>query len=241
MCNTSIRSLCRGFTLVELLVVIGIIALLISILLPSLNKARDSAVTVTCASNMRQISLAYMQYAIENRNWIAPGYGPGPDPVTGAPSAIFWHARLAPVGPNSPNKYLPWSQDYWGRGVWLCPAENREIQDQHYAANVWITGYDYIGTPYLPHKFSDLKASQDLVVLATEANEFNVTSGYGLPAQNPPAFSFRHNRNTAINMLYADGVVRSHRYTDVFEHDVYGPGPNTVEVRDMLLKGLPGF
>jgi len=61
-----------GFTLVELLVVIGIIAVLISILLPSLSKARESAKAVQCAANLRQLHTAMHLYAANFKGYVLP-------------------------------------------------------------------------------------------------------------------------------------------------------------------------
>jgi prepilin-type N-terminal cleavage/methylation domain-containing protein len=67
----------RAFTLVELLVVIGIIAVLVAILLPVMGKARESARRTVCLSNLRQVHAIFHMYAIENRDLVPLGYRAG--------------------------------------------------------------------------------------------------------------------------------------------------------------------
>ena len=73
MSSSTRRTGPRAFTLVDLLVVIGIIALLISILMPSLSRAREQANLVQCMSNLRQVGTAMMMHATEHKNHVPLG------------------------------------------------------------------------------------------------------------------------------------------------------------------------
>jgi prepilin-type N-terminal cleavage/methylation domain-containing protein len=86
--GSTARRVAPGFTLVELLVVIGIIAALMAMLLPALNRARYQANEVVCLSNVRQMTLAQLAYAAANKGKFPPHRAPGPVYVRADP----WNA-----------------------------------------------------------------------------------------------------------------------------------------------------
>lgn len=116
-----------AFTLAELLIVIGIIALLIGILLPVLNSARANARTVVCATQIHQICQSLTTYASENRGRFPPNINmPAP--------GIYWcdWDRAGRYLPNAAN--LPTSV---GGGVLVCPDD--EGSSRSYAMNIWAS------------------------------------------------------------------------------------------------------
>ena len=104
---------CPGFTLVELLVVIAVIAILAALLLPALSGAKMAAYRIQCASNLHQIGLALGLYVDDFHKF--PAFGDSRrHPVTADPRSVFWDASILP--------YVKGSQR-----VFLCPALPRFI------------------------------------------------------------------------------------------------------------------
>ena len=142
-----------AFTLVELLVVIGVIAVLISILLPTLNRARESGKNVTCRSNLCQIGIALKMYANDNRDHFPTPEACG-DGSTVSTAANFRRGIDEP-DPTNPDlkETLGLHNMLYRRGyckakeVWKCPSYagrlTTYVGDNSYAWNVTktIAGY----------------------------------------------------------------------------------------------------
>ena len=162
----------RGFTLVELLVVIGIIALLISILLPTLNQARQSAKIVACLSNIRQLGTITAMYVNDNKQTLPEAMynnkgglsprGTGLPAWTPLPAPAVDSSVLPCVGAS----FETYLGDSTADGVWQCPGAGgyagtpasasvqpyeKEGDDPYTgtaAPNVWVPNYFYVNSKF---------------------------------------------------------------------------------------------
>lgn len=212
-----------GFTLVELLVVIGIIALLISILLPALNRARESAKSVVCMSNLRQIGLGMTMYINDNKGMYMPYLLPG---AMGA-----WYHYLVNNQGEWPYNTTSYVQTY---RIFDCPADQHIpfSLDPPSAGATWeeyvryrgyisygislglSNNYGKAGYPFEVAKVTELAHPAETIVAA---DAFDPVYGNGqfyihpyfLKSAYVGQLAPRH-QNASCNVLWADGHVTNH-------------------------------
>ena len=125
----------RAFTLVELLVVIGIIAILIAILLPALSKSREAARRAGCLSNLRQVHTAFFFYAGNYKDQVPLGYRAG-NKQFNSMMYSFTTQKIVLFGWLYNDRLMP------NPNVFFCPSENDPRSLFNTSANPWPPGND---------------------------------------------------------------------------------------------------
>ncbi|OQA86235.1 MAG: hypothetical protein BWY31_01438 [Lentisphaerae bacterium ADurb.Bin242] len=194
----------KRFTLIELLIVISIIAILAGMLLPALNRARNSAQAIKCLGQLKQNGLVFFQYIDDNREFYPTTMCYYPPWPYGAPSIYFTrylrhHYFKLPVG-----------YTFYNRDTQYCPSETKHNQGE-------------IGTDYAFNYNVIIDASNSLKATKVHSDTL-ITGDHGTGAVSPVSYllnewtaanylAFRHSKQT--NALFADGSARAVRKNSV--------------------------
>jgi prepilin-type N-terminal cleavage/methylation domain-containing protein/prepilin-type processing-associated H-X9-DG protein len=229
----------RGFSLVELLVVIGIIAILISILLPALGSAKANANRLKCASNLRTLGQVAMQYAADNRGWLPHSYYYGGGIITsgGMIGSISWVDLLArglrsnlPSAPKNgtyDSAYDQLAAPYYSKIQWFrCPSYPNQKQPVQYLINGWgiATTNDYTLAVL---KTTKVKRAGE-VIYFVEANKNRPLDQFNLhdvwdPSHLPRGGAVRviddARHRGATNMTFVDGHVEAKPFASLKPND----------------------
>lgn len=205
----------HGFTLVELLVVIGIIAILIGLLLPAMSRAREQAKVTACLSQVRQLYLGYLAYAEENRGHIVSGSTVGN--MAWVNDSTTTSNGEAQVQGGLLYKFIRTPK------VYRCPADSREEYGYSYAIADPASNRGAAGNT----KLSQLRPADRQVVFLEDGDDRGSIMGSFIMSVDPvgwidaPGRLHRLGRYGAFTMSFADGHAEARIFRDVRSIEIW--------------------
>jgi prepilin-type N-terminal cleavage/methylation domain-containing protein/prepilin-type processing-associated H-X9-DG protein len=236
----------RGFTLVELLVVISVISLLVAILLPALSKARDQSRTLQCGVNERSLHSVMSTYMFDNKEYTLMASEGGTSGIAAIDSMPAWYtymkertASSRDYGVNLPTSAFTCPASAMGQlvlqGGLLVESAQANLILQHYAVNAskrnslalstYFVRNDAFAGPFISGNFwqgsgRDL-AKPSKIFMFTEGEK----SGWlGSGASFGQGLVIRHTRATGINLAFFDGHVELWNELKARSSGLFGAG-----------------
>jgi len=214
----------RAFTLIELLVVIGIITILIAVLLPVLMKVREHGYRTTCLSNVRQLAVAWTNFATDHNGSLPQGEK--------NPWVIWTSTEYGIVN----GSLFPYVRSM---KVYRCPNDPREGALRSYCINSYVHGLSGAGLNIVgPANIADLKQPSEVIVFIEHGGQDLSRASFSEPIISPPSWeavpSYWHGGST---VSFGDGHTEFLKWEDPRTLELWKSGGGTIaqpDNRDLL-------